>query len=74
MLMSEDELTKLNQELLSATAEGNLNKVKELLNKGADVNTQDSMGNTPLHLVVKAMCRDIKERAEYLKNIKKERE
>lgn len=69
MLMSKDELTKLNQELLYATAEGNLKKVKELLNKGADVNTQDSMGNTPLHLIVKAICRDIKEkeRAEYFK-------
>jgi hypothetical protein len=32
------------------------------------------MGNTPLHLVVKAICRDIKERAEYLKKQKKERE
>lgn len=72
--MSEDELTKLNQELLYATAKGDLNEVKELLNKGADVNTQDSMGNTPLHLAVKAICRDIKARAEYLKNIKKERE
>lgn len=74
MLTSEDKLTKLNKELLNATAAGDLDKVKELLNKGADVNTQDSMGNTPLHLVVKAICRDIKERAEYLKKQKKERE
>jgi hypothetical protein len=31
MLMSEDKLTKLNKELLNATAAGDLDKVKEFI-------------------------------------------
>ncbi|MBQ9243777.1 MAG: ankyrin repeat domain-containing protein [Proteobacteria bacterium] len=39
--------------LLDAARQGDVNKVKALIDKGADVNTKDKFsGNTPLHLAV----------------------
>lgn len=40
------------QEMLKAAQEGNLNSLKEQIRLGTDVNTQDSDGNTPLHLAI----------------------
>ncbi|MFP3036391.1 MAG: ankyrin repeat domain-containing protein [Wolbachia sp.] len=44
-------MTKLfrNQELIDTAGQGNLNKVKELIDNGADLNTVDNYGMTPLH-------------------------
>jgi len=39
---------KLNDELLAAAAAGELDKVKELLEAGADVNARDRHGRTPM--------------------------
>jgi ankyrin repeat protein len=39
----------VNKDLLEAAASGNHQKVEEALNKGADINTQSILGNTPLH-------------------------
>jgi|GEM_PF-3425019 len=39
---------KLNEELLAAAAAGVLEKVKKFLEAGADVNTRDRHGRTPM--------------------------
>ncbi|QOJ78899.1 ankyrin repeat domain-containing protein [Infirmifilum lucidum] len=39
----------VDRELLEAAARGDYGKVKELLDRGADVNTRDKYGWTPLH-------------------------
>ena len=39
---------KLNLQLSSAAAEGNLETVKKMLKKGADINFIDQLGMTPL--------------------------
>ncbi len=38
------------ESLHDAVASGDLAEVKRLINKGADVNAEDSMGLTPLHM------------------------
>jgi hypothetical protein len=42
----------LNYELLIAATEGNVEKAKSLITKGADVNTQNSLGWTPIHTAI----------------------
>ncbi|WP_264686539.1 ankyrin repeat domain-containing protein [Wolbachia endosymbiont (group B) of Rhopobota naevana] len=42
----------LNKELLIAAKGGNLNKVIDLISKGANVNVKDNNDDTPLHLAV----------------------
>ncbi|WCR59295.1 MAG: hypothetical protein PG978_000731 [Wolbachia endosymbiont of Ctenocephalides felis wCfeF] len=44
-------MTKLfrNQELIDTAEQGNLDKVKELIDSGADLNATDNYGMTPLH-------------------------
>ena len=43
-----EELKKLNEQLLHAALNGSLEEVKEALDKGADINTKDNDGDTPL--------------------------
>ena len=45
---------QLNKKLLDATYFGNIDVVKELLEKGADVNAKDKHGWTPLHAAATA--------------------
>ncbi len=40
----------LDEKLLTASWKGDINEVWELLDKGADVNARNSLGETPLHL------------------------
>ena len=42
----------LNYELLRAATEGNVETAKSLIDKGADVNTQNTLGWTPLHAAI----------------------
>jgi len=39
----------LNEDLFAAVKKGNLLEVQRLVSAGADVNTKDDVGNTPLH-------------------------
>lgn len=41
------------QELFSALLQNDLERVKKLILKGADVNIQDNDGNTPVHIAVR---------------------
>lgn len=43
---------QLNEQLLEAVEDANVDSVKNLLEKGADVNTTDTYGRTPLRLAV----------------------
>ena len=43
------ELEKLNKELLNYSKNGDLNGVKQSIERGADVNSKDNDGCTPLH-------------------------
>ena len=45
-----DDMTK---ELLEAAKSGNVNSLEALISKGADVNSTDSSGNTPLNMAAK---------------------
>jgi hypothetical protein len=42
----------LNLELLRAATDGNVDNARSLLSKGADINTQNSAGWTPLHTAI----------------------
>ena len=39
----------MSKELLAAAKSGDIEKVRELLDRGADVNSRDKDGLTPLH-------------------------
>ena len=43
-----DSINKLNEELLQATKDGDLEVVKSLVDQGADVNVKDKENATPL--------------------------
>lgn len=43
---------ELNEQFLNAAAENNFEKVSQLLNAGADINAQDTLGETALHKTV----------------------
>ncbi|MCJ7455027.1 MAG: ankyrin repeat domain-containing protein, partial [Wolbachia endosymbiont of Homalodisca vitripennis] len=45
----EKEQTNLDKELLTAVQDGDFNKVQGLVNRGANVNAKDNLGNTLLH-------------------------
>jgi ankyrin repeat protein len=45
-----DDMTK---ELLEAVKSGNVNSLEALISKGADVNSIDSRGNTPLNMAAR---------------------
>jgi ankyrin repeat protein len=45
---------ELNNELIAAAVEGNIARVKTLLDEGADINAQNSKGMTPLHIAVES--------------------
>ncbi|MGC8924313.1 MAG: ankyrin repeat domain-containing protein, partial [Candidatus Micrarchaeia archaeon] len=47
--LSPVEQEKPNSELLEAAKSGDLARIKELLNMGADVNAKDNYGRTPAH-------------------------
>lgn len=52
-------LEQLNLELINSVKQSNLNKVKEYINKGADISTKDNHGKTPLHIAAKRGLLDI---------------
>ena len=45
----------LSKDLIESAKSGDLNKVKQALKQGADVNTKDSKNNTPIRAAEKAM-------------------
>ena len=44
-----EKVNEFSKSLLQAAADGNIEQVKSLLSKGADVNAKDDYGRTPLH-------------------------
>ena len=47
------EMREVDRRLIEAVENSNLERVKSLLDKGADVNTRNEFGGTPLHLAQK---------------------
>jgi len=60
-LFEQLEKKELNKQLLKASTKGDLEKVKELLNKGADVNAKGEYGRTPLMWVLREANIEISE-------------
>ncbi|MBE6463625.1 MAG: ankyrin repeat domain-containing protein [Alphaproteobacteria bacterium] len=50
----ENSWKKVDKALIEATIEGNIEEVRSLLENGADVNTQDDKGWTPLMFAAKS--------------------
>ncbi|MCS7244590.1 MAG: ankyrin repeat domain-containing protein [candidate division WOR-3 bacterium] len=48
-----------SQELIVSTSKGELSKVKDLIKKGADINSKNEYGKTPLHIAVENNYEDI---------------
>jgi ankyrin repeat protein len=48
-----------SQELLESVSKGELSKVKDFVNKGADINIKNKDGKTPLHIAVENNYEDI---------------
>lgn len=57
----------LNNELFDTVRKGNLDRVKDLIEKGADINSSDNDGNTPVHLAAKEGNLDV---VKYLIEVK----
>ena len=45
-------MNNINQKLVKAVKRGDAKRVSDLIEKGADVNTRNSYGQTPLHVAV----------------------
>jgi len=56
-----EEFTRMPSELFEAVKSGDAARVKELLEKGADVNARDNKGWTPLHLAAQKGHADVAE-------------
>ena len=61
-------ILELNQELMRAAAEGNLEAVQKLVLRGADIYFRDHQGDTALSLAAGSGYLDI---LEYLSSLKK---
>jgi len=53
------QLTEDEKKLFEAVKQGNIDKIKELLDKGVNVNVATSVGWTPLHVAVYCGCTNI---------------
>lgn len=66
--MKQVEIQNLNEELMRAAAEGNLEEVQKLVLRGADIYFRDHQGDTALSLAAGSGYLDI---LEYLSSLKK---
>jgi ankyrin repeat protein len=66
--MKKAEIQNLNQELMRAAAEGNLEAVQNLVFSGADIYFRDHQGDTALSIAAGSGYLDI---LEYLSSLKK---
>lgn len=57
--ISGEELKSMNEELLRSILMGNIDKARELVSRGADVNCANSKGETPLILAIHQHLRDL---------------
>ena len=56
--MNSDAKTSLTRQLMSAVARGDVKNTKDLISRGADINSINSEGHTPLTLVISALMLD----------------
>ena len=66
--MKKAEIQNLNQELMRAAAEGNLEAVQNLVLRGADIYCKDHQGDTALSIAAGSGYLDV---LEYLSSLKK---
>ena len=52
IMITVQQQAELNKQLLDAAREGNTEQINKLIDKGANVNAQDTDECTPLHLAV----------------------
>lgn len=62
------EQKRLNEDFLDAASHGNLNKMKQDLTDGAEINARDSFGSTALHLNIRKTPVNHDITAELIKN------